>query len=83
MLPTRYFEVMPVTESLRRVIAQIEQLPESEQNAYAAAIQAELEEDRRWEAAMDDPHDLVIDRLITEAKAQVARGEARDLDESL
>ncbi len=72
-----------MTESLRRVIAQIEQLPESEQNAYAAAIQAELEEDRRWEAAMDDPHDLVIDRLITEAKAQVARGEARDLDESL
>lgn len=70
-----------LTERMRTVVEQVEQLDEEEQDALAAAIQAELDEDRRWEAAMDDPHDLVLDQLIAEAKEQVARGEARDLDE--
>jgi hypothetical protein len=70
-------------ERLRQVVAMMEQLPEEEQDALAASIQAELEEDRRWKAAMNDPHDLALDRLISEAKRQVAEGKARDLDDSL
>jgi phage I-like protein len=72
-----------LTERLRQVVALLEQLPAEEQDALAASIQAEIEQDRRWKAAMSDPHDLVLDQLIAEAKQQVARGEARDLDESL
>lgn len=72
-----------LTERLRQVVALMEQLPAEEQDSLAVAIQAELEEDRRWKEAMHDPHDLVLDQLIAEAKQQVARGEALDLDESL
>lgn len=72
-----------LTERMRAVVEQVERLDEQEQDALAAAIQAELDEDRRWEAAMDDPHDLMLDQLIVQAKEQVARGEARDLDELL
>ena len=32
---------------------------------------------------MSDSHELVLDKLLAEAKEQVARGEARDLDELL
>jgi hypothetical protein len=72
-----------LTERMRAVVEQVERLDEEEQDALAAAIQAELDEDRRWEAVMDDPHDLVLDHLIAEAKEQVARGEVHDLDDLL
>ncbi len=72
-----------LTESLHQVVAMMEQLPAEEQDALAVAIQAELERDRQWKAAMNDPHDLVLDKLIAEAKRQVAEGDARDLDEVL
>lgn len=61
-----------LTERLRQVVAIMEQLPEEEQDALVVTIQAELERDRRWKAAMNDPHDLVLDKLIAEAKRQVA-----------
>jgi uncharacterized iron-regulated protein len=62
-----------LTERLRQVVAMMEQLPQEEQDALAVTIQAELERDRRWKAAMNDPHDLVLDKLIAEAKRQVAK----------
>ena len=61
-----------LTERMRAVVEQVEQLNEEEQDALAAAIQAELDEDRRWEAAMDDSYDRVLDQLIAEAKEQIA-----------
>ena len=67
-----------LTEQLRQVLEMMEQLPAEEQNSLAAAIRAELEEGRRWTSAADDPHELVLDRLLDEAREQVARGEARD-----
>jgi hypothetical protein len=72
-----------LTDSLRNVVAQMEHLPEAEQETLAAAILAELEMDKRWEVAMASPDNLVLDRLIAEAQEEVARGEARDLDELL
>jgi hypothetical protein len=72
-----------MTERLREVVTRLEQLSEEDQDAYALAIQAELDEDRRWDEAMKEPNDLALDRLIAEAKDQVARGEARDIDELL
>jgi hypothetical protein len=67
-----------LTEQLRQVVAIMEQLPAEEQDSLAAAIRAELEEDRRWAVAADDPHELGLDRLLDEAREQGARGEARD-----
>jgi len=66
-----------LTDRLRQVMAMLEQLPEEEQDALAASIQAKLEQDRRWKAAMNDPRDLILDTLIAEAKRQVAEGGAR------
>jgi hypothetical protein len=71
------------TGQLRQVVEMMEQLPAEEQDNLAAAIRAELEEGRRWGAAADDPHELVLDRLLDEAREQAARGEERDLDGSL
>jgi hypothetical protein len=62
-----------LTERLQRVVEQMAQLSEQEQNDLAARIEADLEEDRRWAAAMDDPHDLVLDHLLAEAKQVVAQ----------
>lgn len=72
-----------LTDHLRRVMEQLAELPSEEQDALAALIEADLTEDRRWQAALDEQHDLVLDRLLAEAQEQVARGEARDLDELL
>ncbi|HEX6796982.1 MAG TPA: hypothetical protein VF116_04610 [Ktedonobacterales bacterium] len=66
-----------LTERLRRVVDQLSALPAEEQDALAALIEADLAEDRRWQAALDEPHDLVLDRLLAEAQEQVTRGEAR------
>ena len=72
-----------MTERLRKVIAQIEQLPETDQDAYALALEADLASDRRFSEAMNDPHELVLDQLLAEAKEQVAQGKARPLDDLL
>jgi ElaB/YqjD/DUF883 family membrane-anchored ribosome-binding protein len=53
---------------LQRVVEQLAQLSEQEQDDLAARIEADLEEDRRWAAAMDDPRDLVLDQSLAAAK---------------
>ena len=72
-----------LTERLQRVVDQMAQLSAQEQDDLAARIEADLEDDRRWAAATADPHDLLLDQLLAEAKQEVAQGEARDLDELL
>lgn len=72
-----------LTERMRRVVEQLSALPTEEQDALAALIEADLAEDHRWATALDEQHDLVLDRLLDEAHEQVARGEARNLDELL
>ncbi len=72
-----------LSERLREVVSRLEQLSQDEQDRLAAMIVAELDEETRWSAGLTAPEDLVLDRLLAEAKEQVARGEARDLDELL
>jgi hypothetical protein len=72
-----------LSERLREVVTRLEQLPANEQDRMAELIAAELEEGARWQRALGDSHELVLDKLIAEAKEQVARGEVRDLDELL
>ncbi len=63
-----------LTERLREVVEMLGQLPDEEQDSLGAAIRAELEEDGRWTAAMDDSHDFVLDHLLSEAKRLRTRG---------
>ena len=72
-----------LTERLQRVVDQLSALPAEEQDALAALIEADLQEDRRWATALGEQHDLVLDRLLAEAQEQVERGEDRHLDELL
>lgn len=72
-----------LSERLRAVVERMEQLPQQEQDELATSIQATLDEEGRWNAALAQPEDLLLDRLLNEAREQVARGEARDLDELL
>jgi hypothetical protein len=47
-----------MTEALRRVIAELETLPDEEQNRIATLLQAEL--DRRWDEALESPHSVAM-----------------------
>jgi hypothetical protein len=72
-----------LSERLREVVTRLEQLPANEQDRMAELIAAELDEKTRWQRALSDSHELVLDKLLAEAKEQALRGEARDLDELL
>ena len=72
-----------LSERLRVVVQRMEQLPQQEQDELATSIQATLDEESRWNAALAQPEDLLLDRLLNEAREQMAPGEARDLDELL
>lgn len=43
-----------MTELLQRVIAEIEELPDEVQDAIAARLLAELEDERAWKVRFDD-----------------------------
>ncbi len=73
-----------MTELLKRAIAAIEQLPETEQNALAEQILEEIEEEAKWDTTFADPRsELVLDRLIAQAKTQIDQGGAADLEDLL
>lgn len=72
-----------MTERLRQVIAQLETLPDEEQDALAAKLEAELRERQRIAAQLADPCETDLDYLLSEARKEIAEGGARDLDELL
>ncbi|MGH2562137.1 MAG: hypothetical protein ACRDJH_24010 [Thermomicrobiales bacterium] len=59
-----------MTETLQRVVAQVEQLPPDQQDAIAEVIQRELAE-REWDAIVAKP---ASQRFLEELAAE-ARGE--------
>lgn len=76
-----------MTEHLRHVLAQVEQLDPDDQEAIAALIEgklAELAEEARWQDLFADPSSHAFyDELFAEAEAAEANGTARDLDDLL
>lgn len=72
-----------MTERLRRVVAELERLPEAEQDEIAGRLLEELEQ-REWDALVGSPASLhLLRRLAAEARAEHERGETRNLDELL
>ena len=68
-----------MTELLERAIAQLKTRTDDEQDAIAAIILAELEDDRRWDESFDCSPDLLA-KLAAEAMTEYRAGKTEELD---
>ena len=69
----------PVTNALKEVFDEASKLPESEQDALAAAIRAEMEADAAWETLLS-VSGKALETLADEAVAEHRAGRTRPLD---
>ncbi|HEY7349917.1 MAG TPA: hypothetical protein VH599_16485 [Ktedonobacterales bacterium] len=71
-----------MTQTLKRVIEQAEQLPPELQQVVAEQFQQVLDAviaDARWEALLNDPrHKEAVRRMAQEALAEYERGETEE-----
>ncbi|MEA5536159.1 hypothetical protein [Crocosphaera sp. XPORK-15E] len=68
-----------MTELLERVIARLQTLPESEQDAIAAMILEEIEDDRRWDESFSRSPDILA-KLAASEMAEYHAGKTQELD---
>ncbi len=66
-----------MTESLQNAFALAAQLPDPDQDAFAAWLVAELESDGRWDALFNKSQNLLSD-LARDALAEHHRNETED-----
>ncbi|MBN1901449.1 hypothetical protein JW926_09030 [Candidatus Sumerlaeota bacterium] len=68
-----------MTKLLERAVEKVKNLPEKEQDAIAALIIEELEDEMRWEKAFDHSQD-VLAKLAHEAMEEERTGRTSELD---
>jgi len=68
-----------MTKLLEQAIAKVMQLPETEQDAIAAFILEELEDEARWDRAFSQSQDMLA-KLAAEALAEDQAGKSQELD---
>ncbi|ACK72658.1 conserved hypothetical protein [Gloeothece citriformis PCC 7424] len=68
-----------MTELLEQVIAQLKNLPSSEQDAIARMILEEIDSEARWEATFAKSQDILA-KLAAEAMAEYRAGKTQELD---
>jgi diaminopimelate decarboxylase len=68
-----------MTEKLEQAVTRARQLPEEEQDAIAALILSEIEDEVRWDAAFARSHD-VLERLAAEAEEEDRQGLTEEFD---
>ncbi|MEH2280990.1 MAG: hypothetical protein V7K90_06545 [Nostoc sp.] len=68
-----------MTELLEQAIAKLKNLSANEQDAIAAMILAELEDERLWDEAFARSPDMLA-KLATEAMAEYRAGKTQQLD---
>ncbi|WP_414619115.1 hypothetical protein [Calothrix sp. CCY 0018] len=68
-----------MTERLEEAIARLKTLPTDKQDAIAALILEELEEDRQWDESFARSPDLLAN-LAAEAIAEYRAGKTQELD---
>jgi hypothetical protein len=68
-----------MTERLERAIARLKTLPTDKQDAIAALMLEELEDDHRWDKSFARSPDLLA-KLATEAMAEYRAGKTQELD---
>ena len=68
-----------MTKLLEKAVAKVKELPAAEQDAIAALILDELEDEARWDAAFARSHD-VLGRLAAEAAKEDQAGLTEEMD---
>ena len=70
-----------MTELLERVIAQLKTLPDKEQNAIAARLLAELEDEQVWKTQFESTTDAQWDHMAEMVRQEIAAGDITPLAE--
>jgi hypothetical protein len=68
-----------MTALLQKAVAEAEKLPQEDQDAIAARLLAEIEDERKWAASFAATTDTQWERMIKEAKDAAAVGPFRRL----
>ena len=69
-----------MTEALRRVVAEIERLPDDEQDRLADLLEDEL--NRRWDEVLESPQSIaMLDRMADGALRDAREGRVRKLND--
>ena len=73
-----------MTHTLRTAVARAEALPESDQDALAALLLAEIESEARWDELFARPEsEAVLARMAAEAMRDHDAGRTRPMDDVL
>jgi len=67
-----------MTQLLEKAVAELQKLPDAEQDAMAARILDELTDDQRWDTAFADSQDALA-KLTAKAREDVGNGRYKDL----
>jgi hypothetical protein len=70
-----------MTELLERAIAQLKALPDDEQNAIAARLLAEMEDEQTWKTQFESTTDDQWDRMAEMVRQEIAAGDITPLAE--
>lgn len=70
-----------MTELLQQAIAEIEKLPPDEQDAIAARILADLEDERAWRIQFEATTNEQWDKLAATVRQEIASGDTLPLDD--
>ncbi len=66
-----------MTEALRRVVSEIEDLPEEEQDRIANMLQTEL--DRMWDEMLESPGSIrVLDEMAERVRSERRAGQTKE-----
>ncbi len=81
--PTRSYDLtgaqQEMTEMLAKAVEQAQKLADEQQDAIAAFILEEIEDEARWDAAFARSHD-VLEQLAAEAEEEDRQGLTKELD---
>lgn len=72
-----------MTELMQQFIERLREIPEEQQDKYAATYLKELEDDQRWEELFACTTEEQWETLIEEAREEVEEGQTVPLDEFL
>lgn len=70
-----------MTELLRCVIAELEKLPDQEQDAIATRLLAELEDEKAWKVRFESTTDEQWHRLAAMVRQDIVAGDITPLDD--
>jgi phage I-like protein len=70
-----------MTELLQQAIAQIQELPPDQQDAIAARLLAELQDEKKWETRFAATTDDQWDQMAAIVRQEIAKGETVPLSD--